>query len=293
MNRWIEAARPQTLIAGIAPVVLGTTYAATLKPVSLMLSLLILVDALLIQIVTNLANDVLDFERGADTAERCGPRRVTQAGLVTRDEMWVAIRLLLLVAGSLGLYLVSQGGLVIFLIGISALFLSIGYTGGPFPLAYRGYGDLFTFFYFGPIALGGTAYLLLGVAPPPGAYILGCSCGLLATAFLIVNNVRDFQGDEIAQKHTLVVRLGVPFGKRLYSAVLFLALLLPMCGSYFGLLEDQFLLVGLLVPGGFFLTKKMKEAVSGVDYNTQLARTGIFYWLFLFLGIWGCLGSCF
>lgn len=291
MNRWIEAARPKTLIAGIAPVVLGTMYAATLQPVSLSLSLLILADALLIQIVTNLANDVLDFERGADTSERIGPRRVTQAGLVTRDEMWIAIRLLLVVAGALGLYLVSQGGLVILLIGVSALFLSIGYTGGPFPLAYRGYGDLFTFFYFGPIALCGTVYLLLDAAPPFGAYILGCSCGLLATAFLIVNNVRDFRGDEIAQKHTLVVKFGVAFGKRLYAAVLVLALILPVGSSYFDILNGQFLLIGILAPGGFLLTKRLRAAVSGADYNVQLAHTGIFYWMFLVVGLWGCLSA--
>lgn len=291
MNRWIEAARPKTLIASIAPVVLGTMYAATFQPVSLTLSLLILADALLIQIVTNLANDVLDFERGADTAERLGPRRVTQAGLVARDEMWSAIRLLLIVAGALGLYLVSQGGFVILLIGVSALFLSIGYTGGPFPLAYRGYGDLFTFFYFGPVALCGTVYLLLNAAPPLGAYILGCSCGLLATAFLIVNNVRDFRGDEIAQKRTLIVKFGISFGKKLYSAVLSLALIIPICCSYLGILDRQFLLIGALVPGCFFLTKRLREAVSGADYNTQLAYTGIFYWLFLLFGVGGCLSA--
>jgi 1,4-dihydroxy-2-naphthoate polyprenyltransferase len=280
MNRWIAASRPKTLVAACAPVTLGVAYAASLQNISYLTACFILIDALLIQVVTNFANDVIDFERGADTAERVGPQRMTQSGLITSTEMWFATFFLLLCAAVIGLYLVWLGGVPILLIGVSALILSLAYTGGPFPLAYNGLGDVFTLFYFGPVALGGTVYLLLGYLPL-AALGLGLSCGLLATAFLLINNTRDTKSDSLANKRTLIVMFGTQLGKSLYVGSIFTAIFIPVLLSQLNIIPGSLSFLVVLALPASLLSSRMVRAEHGEQYNNLLASTGMFYWLFL------------
>jgi 1,4-dihydroxy-2-naphthoate octaprenyltransferase len=163
--------------------------------------------ALLLQVLANLANDLSDFRKGADTPDRAGPTRVAAAGLVTERQLEVAIAVVIGLAGLVGLWLVLVGGLVILALGALAIVAALAYTGGPFPYGYRALGEVFVFVFFGLVAVVGTAYLqaltleplFLVAAIPPGALI---------TAILVVNNLRDIPTDTAAGKRTLAVFLG-------------------------------------------------------------------------------------
>ena len=204
---WLLAARPRTLTAAAAPVFIGAGLAVQHGVFRALPALAALVGALLIQIATNFANDYYDFVRGTDTAERVGPTRVTQAGLLRPEEvkqgMYVVLGLALLV----GSYLVWVGGWPILVIGVLSLICSVAYTGGPFPLAYHGLGDVFVFVFFGLVAVGGT-YWVQARELVPDALLAGAGVGALSTAILVVNNLRDIATDERAGKRTLAVRIG-------------------------------------------------------------------------------------
>jgi 1,4-dihydroxy-2-naphthoate octaprenyltransferase len=227
LRPWIVAARPRTLAASIVPVGVGSAAAYGRGFHDPITAILVLACALLIQVGTNYANDLFDFEKGADTAERCGPLRVVQAGLVAPEMMRRALTLVLGAAFLIGCYLAWIGGWPIVAIGSLALLFAVGYTGGPFPLAYVGLGDLFVALFFGPVATGGTYYLLTG-GGDLGVLLLGLGPGLLSTAILCVNNVRDREGDAVAGKRTLVVRFGVAFGRREYQLLIGGAVALPL-----------------------------------------------------------------
>ena len=204
---WILAARPKTLPAAAAPVLVGSALALYRGGFALLPATAALLGALLIQIATNFANDYFDFVKGADTDERVGPTRVTQAGLISpgavRNAMLVTLGAALLV----GVYLVWIGGWPIVWIGLASLVCAVAYTGGPFPLGYHGLGDLFVFVFFGLIAVAGTVYVQMGVFPPE-AWLAGAGVGAMSTAILVVNNLRDIDTDARAGKRTLAVRLG-------------------------------------------------------------------------------------
>lgn len=226
---WLIAIRPRTLPAAAAPVLVGTalaTFRGVDRPVA---ALAALVGALLIQIATNLANDYYDFVRGADTADRVGPTRVTQAGLITPRAVRNAMVGSLLAAFAVGSYLVVLGGWPIVVIGLSALACAVLYTGGPYPLAYHGLGDVFVFVYFGLIAVAGTFYVQ-ALAWPPEAWWAGAGVGAMSTALLVVNNLRDRETDAGAGKRTLAVRLGVSATRWQFTALLALAALVPLAG---------------------------------------------------------------
>ena len=204
---WLLAARPKTLPAAAAPVVVGTAVAMGDGVVSFWPALAALLGALLLQIGANLANDVFDFKKGADTTERLGPLRVTQAGLLSPAQvmtgMWVTFGL----AAFIGLYLVWVGGWPIVLIGVLSILSAIAYTGGPFPLGYNGLGDIFVFVFFGLVAVCGTYYVQAQTVSAAAVWA-SVPVGLLATAILVVNNLRDVDTDRAAGKKTLAVRLG-------------------------------------------------------------------------------------
>jgi len=204
---WILAIRPKTLPAAAAPVITGSALAWLDGRFDFFPALAALTGALLLQIGSNLANDLYDFERGADAGERMGPVRVTQAGLLTPGEvrrgMWAVFGLAALV----GVYLILHAGWVILAIGVAAIISAIAYTGGPFPLGYYGLGDLFVFIFFGLAATAGTYYVQAG-AVHASVWWLSIAMGLLIVAILVVNNVRDLEGDRAAGKHTLAVLLG-------------------------------------------------------------------------------------
>lgn len=229
MGVWLEAARPRTLPAAAAPVVLGTALAFWRGAQVWLPALAALVGALLIQIATNFANDYYDHERGADTPDRVGPVRVTAAGLVPPHVVKRAMLLTLLAALLVGSYLVAVAGWPIVVIGLVSLGLAVAYTGGPYPLAYNGLGDLFVFVFFGLIAVAGTFYVQ-ALTFPLEAWWLGAGAGALSTAILVVNNLRDRETDARVGKRTLAVRLGVRAMQVEYAGLVVFALVVPLVG---------------------------------------------------------------
>ena len=213
MKSWILSLRPQTLTAAVVPVVLGSAVAASHpEGWQVWISVCALLAACFIQIATNFFNDAIDFHKGADTSDRLGPIRVTQAGLLTSRQVMMAGGFCLLVALCFGVPLVIHGGWPIVVIGLVSLFLAYAYTGGPFPLAYRGLGDLFVFLFFGLIAVGGVVYLHLGYWPMD-ALVAGAQTGLLGTVLIAINNFRDREQDVKVGKKTMAARFGARFAR--------------------------------------------------------------------------------
>jgi len=229
---WIMAARPRTLAASIAPVIVGAAAAGMARPVAAALCLL---SSLFIQIGTNLANDYSDFKRGAD-AERVGPRRVTQSGLVQPLQVKRAAWLAFGGAGVVGIALTALAGWPIVAIGVASVASGWLYTGGPWPLGYHGLGDLFVFVFFGLVATCGTAYTQ-ALAVPPQAWPAAVAVGALATAILVVNNLRDRDTDVKVGKNTLAVKLGARWTRVEYVVLLLIAFAIaPLLGRPWPLL---------------------------------------------------------
>lgn len=226
LGAWVLASRPKTLSAAAVPVLVGTACASARGQVHWGPALAALLGALLLQIGANFANDVFDFEKGADTAERLGPTRAVQAGLLSARAMRRGMLLVFGLALALGLYLTSVAGPVILLIGCASIASAIAYTGGPYPLGYHGLGDVFVFVFFGLVAVCGTAFVEIGQVP---GIAIACSVpvGALATAILVVNNLRDRQTDLGAGKRTLAVRFGRAFAINQYRALIVISYLTP------------------------------------------------------------------
>jgi 1,4-dihydroxy-2-naphthoate octaprenyltransferase len=223
---WWAAARPKTLAAAVVPVAIGSALAWTDGRFHLLAALCALVAASLIQIGTNLANDLFDFLKGADTDARVGPVRVTAAGWVSPQTMRVATGVAFGLAFASGLYLVWRGGWPILAVGLVSIALGVLYTATRYALAYTGLADVVVFVFFGPVAVAGTYYVqALGVTPASVA--AGIAPGLLATALLVVNNLRDWREDAAANKRTLIVRFGPRFGHALLLACVLGAALTP------------------------------------------------------------------
>jgi 1,4-dihydroxy-2-naphthoate octaprenyltransferase len=224
---WWLAIRPKTLTAALAPVLIGTALAYGDQLFRLGPALAALAGALAIQIGTNLANDVMDWRKGADTAERLGPTRTVQAGLLPpRAVAWGATASFAL-AAALGLYLTAVSDWQILVLGIVSIAAGILYTAGPFPLAYIGLGDVFVLAFFGIAAVAGT-YFVQAVHWSPVAMALGVAVGCLGVAILVVNNLRDIDTDRAAGKRTLVVRMGADWARRYYATLVALAFLIPL-----------------------------------------------------------------
>lgn len=229
LRAWILAARPKTLSAAAAPVVAGTGLAAFHGFAVPGPAVATLVGALLIQVATNLANDYYDYVRGGDTEERVGPLRVTQAGVLPPGTVKRGMFLTLGAALLVGVYLAWVGGWPIVVIGLASLACAVAYTGGPYPLAYHGLGDLFVFVFFGLVAVSGTVYVQ-GLVWPADAFLAGAGMGALNTAILVVNNLRDIPTDARAGKRTLAVRLGPGGTKAEYVLLMALAAAVPPVG---------------------------------------------------------------
>jgi 1,4-dihydroxy-2-naphthoate polyprenyltransferase len=269
---WILAARPKTLPAAAASVVVAAGAAWSESVFQAGPALACLLAALLLQIGANLANDLFDFHRGADTHERLGPLRVTQAGLLSPQQvqagMWVTFGL----AALLGLYLFAVAGWPVLLIGLASILAAIAYTGGPFPFGYYGLGDLVVFLFFGPVAVCGAYFVQAGRVSPLAVW---CSLpmGLLITAILVVNNLRDIRTDAAAGKHTLAVRLGERGARWEYSLCLAGAYLVPTVMAVLGAASVWILLSWLSLPMAFALARKVWSQ-SGRPLNLALAGTG-------------------
>ncbi|MBM4423459.1 MAG: 1,4-dihydroxy-2-naphthoate polyprenyltransferase [Chloroflexi bacterium] len=270
MQSWLLAIRPRTLPAAIAPVIVGSALAYHDSAFQPLAALAALLAAVLLQIGANLANDVYDFRRGAD-ANRVGPTRVTTAGLLSPRQVEVGMWVVFALAASFGLYLIALGGWPILFVGLVSVIAAIAYTGGPFPLGYNGLGDLFTFLFFGLIAVMGTYYVQAGEVTGP-VFIASLPMGALVTNILVVNNVRDADTDRAAGKRTLAVIFGRGAARMEYDVLLGLAYLAPvvlMAGFGFG---GWILLPLLSLPLAVRLTRALR-ALGGPALNHTLAGT--------------------
>ncbi|MDP9469125.1 MAG: 1,4-dihydroxy-2-naphthoate polyprenyltransferase [Chloroflexota bacterium] len=280
---WLLAARPKTLPAAVAPVIVGTAIAAADGGFYFPAAVAAFAVALLLQIGANLANDVFDFRRGADV-NRLGPVRVTQSGLIPPERVLLATGLVLGAAMLVGVYLVWRGGWPILLLGLLAILSALAYTGGPAPLGYHGLGDLFVFLFFGAVAVAGTAYVQtqeltrLAVA---ASVPVGC----LATAILVVNNLRDVETDRVAGKRTLAVRLGAPATRLEYALLLAAAYLTPPLLWLTDLISAWWWLPWLTLPLAAALVRRVARE-TGPALNARLASTARLQLLFglLFAG---------
>ncbi|HPK00215.1 MAG TPA: 1,4-dihydroxy-2-naphthoate polyprenyltransferase [Candidatus Hydrogenedentes bacterium] len=273
-DAWIEAARPRTLGAAVSPVIVGTALALGDRASHLPAAFCALMGALLIQIATNFANDYFDYLKGADTAERKGPLRATQSGLVKPIHVLRAALVTYLLAFLPGAYIVWRGGWPFIAIGVLSVVFGIIYTAGPFPLAYTGLADVFVLVFFGPVAVAGTYYvqtLTLQWAP----FVAGLGPGLLAVALLTVNNLRDVNEDRKANERTLAVRFGRGFARAEYLFCVVAACVgVP---AYFYVHEGD--LWFMLCPAVLiFLAAPAMRIVflrrDGPALNRALARTG-------------------
>ena len=220
-----ESTRPKTLIAGISPVLIGTVLAfPVFDPFIFLLTILF---AATIQIGTNFANDYLDFLKGSDRSDRKGPRRATAEGLLSAKTMTIATIFTFFLSGILGFYLSLTGGYFIACLAVISIICGYFYTGGPYPLAYVGLGDLFVLIFFGIVATAGTFFLQTGVLTPT-ILIASLAPGLFSLAILVCNNLRDYEEDKISNKRTTVVRFGIKFGQSLYAISLMLASSVPL-----------------------------------------------------------------
>ncbi len=280
---WIQAARPKTLGAAISPVFVGFILAARLSGQQIEWRLLAftLASTMALQIATNWFNDALDFRQGKDTAARVGPRRITAAGLVSPESVMLAGYLMLGLATALSVPLIAARGLPIVIIGIPSLYFCYGYTGGPFPLAYRGLGELFVILFFGFVAVMGSAFVQCGEWLV-GAVVAGLQIGCLSTILIAVNNLRDLEEDRSTGKRTLAARFGVTFARVEITALLAVTYGI---GLYW-LDKDDTLLCTLplaVLPLGLFVLIRIWCTPPGPSYNRLLALSGIH--LLLFAGL--------
>ncbi|MCG3212199.1 MAG: 1,4-dihydroxy-2-naphthoate octaprenyltransferase [Anaerolineae bacterium] len=246
-QKWVLAARPKTLPAAAAPVAVGTAVAISEGVFSFWPALAALLGALLIQIATNFANDVFDYKKGADTTERLGPLRVTQAGLLSPGQVMAGMWLTFGLAAVIGVYLVLVGGWPIVVIGLLSILAGIAYTGGPFPLGYNGLGDLFVFIFFGLVAVCGT-YYVQALTVSAAAVWTAIPLGFLATAILVVNNLRDIDTDRAAGKKTMAVRLGRRGAQMEYLLLAGGSYLAPLLMALLGVSSAWVLLSWLSLP---------------------------------------------
>lgn len=279
MKDWILAARLRTLPAAIAPVIIGCAIAYQSGSFHLLAALMAMLGAVLIQIGTNFANDYFDFVNGADTEERIGPTRATQAGLITPSSMRLAfIITFALVVPIIG-YMAYRGGWPLIGVGVLSIISGILYTGGPKPLGYMGLGDIFVLVFFGPVAVAGTEYVQ-SLSLSSEAILAGTASGLISTAILVVNNLRDQETDRKVGKNTLAVRFGTTFVRYEYSFCFVLTALITI---YLAYMHSYWVLVSLFPLLRAIPINHSMWTQSGADLDPNLGKTAqvlILYSLF-------------
>jgi 1,4-dihydroxy-2-naphthoate octaprenyltransferase len=286
---WVLAARPKTLSAAVAPVIAGTALAlADRGRVLWWYAAAALAGSVLIQVATNYINDALDFRRGADTAERLGPTRVTQAGLLSYEAVMRGAYICFFLAALCGIPLIIRGGWPLLVIGLTSIAAAYAYTGGPYPLAYNGLGEIFVLVFFGLVAVGGTYYVLT-LQYTGDAFMAGLAIGSLAVAILAINNLRDIPTDRQSGKRTMAVVLGER-GARIEVAV-FVLLPYVLAAVLAWLRADPALWsVFLSVPLAAALLWRVGKA-RGAALNRCLAMAGALQWTFSVLFAAGLLLS--
>ncbi len=282
LKSYFLAARPRTLPAAIVPVWVGCVLAwKSTGELDGFLALFTLLGALCIQIATNFFNDAIDHEKGADTQERLGPQRATVGGLLSRRTVYGGALFFLFLACLASLPLIQSRGWVIIAIGLPSLYLAYGYTGGPVPLSYLGLGELFVILFFGLVAVGGTFYVQTGEWLWP-AGVVGLQVGLLSAVLIAINNLRDLEEDRQSGKETLAVRLGPRVLQQMAGGFVILAMILSLCGRYYGagwffLLSFPWFVVGVTCIRG------VKSSLPGRHYNRFLAGAALQLVLFAVL----------
>ena len=262
VSPWVLAARPATLTAAVAPVLLGSALAAADEVFRLDAFVVILFAALAIQVGVNFANDLADASRGADTADRVGPKRAVASGLLAPSQMKRGIAVAFGLASIAGLYLIWLGGWVILAIGVLSIIAALAYTSGPFPYGYYGLGEVFVFIFFGLVATAGTRYVYDRTAPAD-AWWAGIALGLLAAAILVANNVRDEDTDRAAGKRTLAVLLGGGVNRQMYVAMIAGTFVTIAVAILVGVLPVWSLLAFAAIPRAGILIRMMLSGTSG------------------------------
>ena len=270
---WLMAARPKTLPVGLAPVLVGTALADTAGVFHPLRFVAALLGALFIQVGANLSNDYSDARRGADTEDRLGPVRVTAGGLVPPRQVLIATYVTFGLAVLCGVYLVAVAGWELLLVGAASIVAGVLYTGGPRPYGYEGFGELFVFLFFGVVAVAGS-YFVQTEQLVWEAFALAVPVGLLASAVLVVNNVRDLDTDRRAGKKTLAVRLGRERTRTLFATMVYGAFLLAPVTWAFGPLGPWLLLPFLALPLAAPVVRTVRSRTDGPSLNEALARTG-------------------
>jgi 1,4-dihydroxy-2-naphthoate octaprenyltransferase len=232
-----------------------------------------LVGAIFIQVGTNLSNDYSDARRGADTEDRLGPVRVTAGGLVPPNRVLMATYASFGVAILAGAYLIAVAGWQLLLVGAASILAGVLYTGGPRPYGYEGLGEVFVFLFFGIVAVAGSYFVQVGHLDWE-AFALAVPVGLLASAILVVNNIRDIDTDRRAGKRTLAVRLGRAQTRSLFAAIVYLAYPLAPVTWWFGPLRAWMLLPWLTLPLAASVVRTVRNRTDGPSLNATLARTG-------------------
>ncbi len=286
IQAWILASRPRTLAAAVAPVIVGTAitiHDSKFKPLAALVALLC---SLLIQIGTNFVNDLFDFLRGTDKADRLGPVRAAVSGLLSVNEMKFGIYFSFGLSFLLGLYLISIGGWLVLMIGVLSILAGIAYTAGPFPLAYNGLGDIAVFIFFGFIGTIGTYYVQANEITAM-AFWASIPVGALITNILVVNNYRDREEDSSNGKRTLIVIFGEKFGRFQYLFFMIISYVILFV-VYFTFKKEIFVFLPLLSLPLSFKLIRMIFTLKGSELNKTLeltAKLSALYGLLFAVGI--------
>ena len=287
LNAWMLAIRPRTLPAAIAPVLLGSAMAFADQHFAWLPATAALMVALFLQIGVNLANDYFDYVKGIDTQDRLGPPRVTQSGLIAAKKVKAGILVAIVLSVIPGLFLATVAGWPVILIGLTCFAAALAYSGGPYPLASHGLGDLFVFIFFGLVAVGGT-YYVQALQITRMVLLMGVIEGLLITAILVVNNLRDIHTDRQTGKRTLAVMIGERGSRIEYLLLLTAAYLIPIMLWLSGQHSAWMVLPILSLPLAVALMRFIWTSSGGPLLNQALARTAkltLIYSLLLSIGL--------
>jgi 1,4-dihydroxy-2-naphthoate octaprenyltransferase len=279
---WLMAARPRTLSAAVAPVLVGTALAGYFHVFHPLRFIAALLGAIFIQVGTNLSNDYSDARRGADAEDRLGPVRVTAGGLVPPKQVLIATYLSFGVAVLAGVYLVAVAGWQLLLVGAASILAGVLYTGGPKPYGYEGLGELFVFLFFGIVAVAGSFFVQVTHLDWE-AFALAIPVGLLAAGILMVNNARDIDTDRRAGKRTLAVRLGRGQARTLFAGTVYLAFILTPITWLFGPTKPWVLLPWLTLSIAAQVVRTVRNRTDGPSLNQALAQTGMLQLAFCML----------
>lgn len=271
LKYWFLAARPKTLPAAVAPVIAGSALAWKHEVFNWLPALLCMCFALFIQIATNFANDYFDYQKGTDNENRKGPKRAVAQGWISPKGMLIGTIAVLFLAFLAGINLVWFAGYHLIIIGALSMIFAVLYTGGPYPLAYLGLGDLFVLIFFGWIAVMYTYYVQAGHHDWQ-AFHLGTAVGCLSVNLLLVNNYRDYENDKASRKNTVVVKFGLGYARWQYRAALLLAILSTAIISY-TLDRHPVAFASLPVLLGFGIAHRLKSAESLQSFNQMLKQT--------------------